>query len=463
MKPFNYQGTSYFLSNPEESRQRFLCVSGDTTGFQGKLQDDLFICPLNSENAAALRKRLPWLKPRHLGEATSFGFGDRLGLATPGHIAAVKNTGIAPIFAQQSVRENERTGRDPQTVLDDAMWAVFETGWQDPWGADADHIKEIADLDPFISAGYSFYTIDPNLYVDDQAHTDPIEVLTKKIDQIPWIRLDSDLLDQKSRYLDSPISCEGLILEFSQEDLFKALGKYGRALAHIKGLSDHLMENLDNFDLEVSVDETDTPTSVKEHYFIALELRRLGVPFISLAPRFVGSFEKGVDYIGDLPVFEREFADHAKVMRTVGGYKLSIHTGSDKFSIYPLIARKTKRLVHVKTAGTSYLEALRVVAEAHKDLFREILEFSRSRYDVDRATYHVSGDVDRVPVSSEYPDDQLTDLLDQFDTRQVLHVTFGSVLDIFGSRIKAVLSANPEVYRGFLEEHFTRHLEHFKR
>jgi len=462
MKPFNYQGSSYYLSEREESRQRFLCVSGDTTSFIGEFQDDLFVCPLSQENAVTLRKRIPWLKPSPLGVGTSFGFGDRLGLATPGHIAAVKNTGVAPIFAQQSVRENERTGRDPQTVFDDAMWAIFESGWQDPWGADADHIKEIADLEPFILAGYSFYTIDPNLYVDDDAHTDPIEILMKKVDQIPWDRLDSDLRDQKSRYLDSPISCGGLILDFSQEDLFRALGKYAQALAHIKNLSDYLVENLDSFDLEVSVDETDTPTSVKEHCFIALELRRLGVPFVSLAPRFVGSFEKGVDYIGDLQVFEREFADHTKVMHSVGGYKLSIHTGSDKFSIYPVIARETNRQVHVKTAGTSYLEALRVVVVQDIHLFREILDFSRSRYDKDRATYHVSGEVDRVPASADCTEDQLMDLLDQFDSRQVLHVTFGSVLDEFGSCIKGVLLKHPEVYEGFLEVHFTRHLDSFR-
>ena len=94
------------------------------------------------------------------------------------------------------------------------------------------------------------------------------------------------------------------------------------------------------------------------------ELLRLGVKFVSLAPRFVGRFEKGVDYIGDLALFEAELAQHAAVQKHFGNYKISIHSGSDKFSIYPLFAKYTEGKVHLKTAGTSYLEALRVMAIA---------------------------------------------------------------------------------------------------
>ena len=98
----------------------------------------------------------------------------------------MQGTGVAPIFAQQSVRENARTGRTPQCVVDDAMWAVFEADWHAPWGADADHVKEISDLPPFIEAGYTFYTIDPNEYVDNAAHTDCIETLRAKVRDLPW-------------------------------------------------------------------------------------------------------------------------------------------------------------------------------------------------------------------------------------------------------------------------------------
>ena len=94
-----------------------------------------------------------------IGLSPSFGFGDRLGLATPGHIVAVKGTGLAPIFAQQSVRENARTGRTPQQVMDDATWGIFQEGWQAGVGADADHLKTPADIDACLAAGYSFFTI----------------------------------------------------------------------------------------------------------------------------------------------------------------------------------------------------------------------------------------------------------------------------------------------------------------
>ncbi len=117
------------------------------------------------------------------------------------------------------------------------------------------------------------------------------------------------------------------------------------------------------------MDETDQPTTHAEHVYIASELKRLGVEWVSLAPRFVGRFEKGVDYIGDLQAFHQDVNGHAAIARALGPYKLSIHSGSDKFSIYPIIMEATRGLVHLKTAGTSYLEALRTAAALDLDLF----------------------------------------------------------------------------------------------
>jgi hypothetical protein len=241
----------------------------------------------------------------------------------------------------------------------------------------------------------------------------------------------------------------------------RAVTKYGRAVAHIKKMSDHLVENVSQFDLEASVDETDTPTSVQEHYYIASELRRLGVPFVSLAPRFIGSFEKGVDYIGDIAEFDCELGKHAAVMNFIGGYKLSIHTGSDKFSIYPSIVKHTRNLAHVKTAGTSYLEALRLIASIDKPFFREVLDFSRSRFETDRATYHISGELGKVPSANALSDDELPTLLEQPDARQVLHVTYGSVLEVHGRRLKEILKANLGLYDQYLLTHFKCHLAPF--
>jgi len=456
-----YDGIKYSLACDPVTHQKFLCIEGDHSGFQGELQAEIYSCPLTPENATALRDRIPWLNPQPLGLRISFGFGDRLGIATPGHIAAVEGTGITPIFAQQSVRENTRTGRTPQIVLDDAMWGIFEMGWRAPWGADADHVKEIDDLPPFIESGYTFYTIDPNEYVDNDAHLDSVEILKLKVAQLPWDSLKISQEGLYQLYVENHIQVDGITLKFQEETLLRAAAKYGCAIAHIKTVSDYLLQQVDKFDLEASVDETDTPTSVLEHYYIANELKRLGVPYVSLAPRFIGSFEKGVDYIGDRAEFDRELERHAAVMHTIGGYKLSIHTGSDKFSIYPSIADQARNLVHVKTAGTSYLECLRVIAVVDQPFFREILDFARSRYETDRATYHVSGELEKVPLAADLTDNQLLDLFDQFDARQVLHVTFGSVLDDFGPRIMDTLNANLDLYKQFLQKHFKQHLEAF--
>ena len=133
-----------------------------------------------------------------LGLSPSFGFGDRLGLATPGHIAAVKGTKFAPIFAQQSVRENARTGRTPQQVMDDAKRAVEAAEWDAPWGADADHLKTVDDLPPFVDAGYTFFTVDPGAHVDNAADTDSLAVLQEKVDGQNWDELSALYLSGNS-------------------------------------------------------------------------------------------------------------------------------------------------------------------------------------------------------------------------------------------------------------------------
>src|SRR4029453_11666120 len=187
-------GVTYFLCKLHAGGARRLGIIGAATGFVGTEPGGAAqLYPCSAENAAALRERLGWLRALALGVQTSFGFGDRMGSATLGHIQAMRATGadaaIAPIYAQQSVRENTRTGRTPQQVLDDAMWGVFQEGWHKPWGADADHVKEIADLEPFMAAGYTFYTIDPSDYVDNAAQTDAPERLREKVARLPWDQL----------------------------------------------------------------------------------------------------------------------------------------------------------------------------------------------------------------------------------------------------------------------------------
>jgi hypothetical protein len=460
-------GTSYFLAQDCATLHKYLGIRGDVTGFsepEMAIEDDLYYL-LNAQNARVLRQRLPWMSPHPGGLRTSFGFGDRLGLASSGHALAAWEARLYPIFAQQSVRENARTGRTPQQVLDDAMWGIFQTGWGKPWGADADHLKSPADLEAFVQAGYTFYTVDPGEFVGRVADPASIHDLKEKVTDLPWTDLQSTPAEVVAAYLGKRFLLDGVSIELDEMALLRALAKYGGAIAHTTRMYRALQERLEGkiFDFEVSVDETDSPTSVAEHFLIASELRRLGVQWNSLAPRFPGRFEKGVDFIGDMARLERELAQHAAVMRHFGNYKLSLHSGSDKFSVYALLAQHAGKRVHVKTAGTSYLEALRVTAALEPGFFRQVLDFSRARYETDRATYHVSAVLARVPAAAGLKDSDLPALLDEFHARQVLHVTFGSVLGQFGRELKGLLERHEAAYSMGLQAHFKRHLDPFAR
>ena len=380
-----------------------------------------------------------------LSLSPSFGFGDRLGLATPGHIASVKGTKFAPIFAQQSVRENTRTGRTPQQVMDDAKRAVDAAKWDSAWGADADHLKTEDDIPPFVDAGYTFFTVDPGEHVDNAADSDPLDVLKRKAATvINWDHLSMLYLDQNG---------EQVWGNFEEVSLQRAVVKYENAIRHAASMFKRLSELKETFDFEVSVDETDSPTTPLEHFFIANELTRLGVHFTSLAPRFIGRFEKGVDYIGDLNALDTELAKHAAVTAHFGTYKLSLHSGSDKFSVYPLVAKHWGERIHVKTAGTSYLEALRVLAKHEPDLFLKIYSLGRERYETDKKTYHVSAELNKLPNTDDLPS-----LLEDFHAREVLHVTYGSALTQFGVELKAALVKHDDAYFNGLKAHFGKHL-----
>jgi len=442
---------------------------------EGRIQDHhdghaLLVGPLSPRNAAALREVLPWLRPRVLGLQTSTGFGDRLGLATPGHVRALRAVGggIAPIFAQQSIREMQRTDRTPQEVMDDATWGVFAEGWREGFGADADHLKTFEDVDGCAAAGYTFFTFDPGERVDDQAEFADARALRSALDGLPWEELEDSFEDLKRRYPER-LTVEGCEIALSEEALARAAAKYGRAVAHVTSMYRHLEEAMGgrSFEVEVSVDETETPTTHAQHTYVTGELNRLGVRFVSLAPRFIGRFEKGVDYIGDVGGFERDFAVHAVLARagsSNGPYKLSLHSGSDKFAIYEPAVRQTRGLVHLKTAGTSYLEALRTVAVLDPALFRKVYTFARERYGEDRLSYHVSASLRRATPPEGCTDDELAGLLERFDEREILHVTFGSVLKDtrLRERLFTLLRAHPEDYAKSLESHFVKHLRPFR-
>jgi hypothetical protein len=401
-------------------------------------------------------------KPSPLGLKKSFGFGDRLGVATPGHLASARKTQFAPIFAQQSIREMTRTQRTAGEVMKAAADALEAAQFRSIWGADADHLKTPEDIQTTAAAGFTFFTIDPSSFVNNAADTSNGVALGMLAGQI-----EKEGLFQASDYLGKKFDLGVAALEFDLSSLQKAAVKYARAISHTANMAAEIRKHRSDADIEVSVDETDFATTPLEHYFVANELKRRGIAVTSLAPRFVGEFEKGVDYKGDLQEFEKQLAIHVAIAQQLGPYKISIHSGSDKFSVYPVIGRLCGDLLHVKTAGTSYLEALRAVCRTDSELFGEIAAFAHSRFSVDRASYHISttnGEVSSL-VNTK-PEAFEENYLDGRAGRQLLHVTFGSVLTVgttskgrsFREAILESLSRNAALHSELLEKHFDRHL-----
>jgi hypothetical protein len=328
-------------------------------------------------------------------------------------------------------------------------------------GADADHLKTTGDIDTCVAAGYSFFTFDPGAYVDAAADSDSAAQIERKVAALPWADLEASPAALRAQYAGQTVDLGDRGMTLEMEAVWRAAAKYGGAIAHVSALYRHLARHGVPFEVEVSVDETETPTTHTEHIYFASELRRLGVTWVSLAPRYVGRFEKGIDYLGDLDALRADLAGHAAIARALGPYKLSLHSGSDKFSVYPLIVEATGGRAHLKTAGTSYLEGLRVLARVEPALFRAIAELAGERYPVDRATYHVSAELSDWPALAQVRDADLPALVERDMPREILHVTFGSALASYGGEIKAALSRHRALYAEVLETHFVRHLAPF--
>jgi len=412
-------------------------------------KDELFtkVCYLNHRNLNLLRGIFPHLNPTFCGLKPSFGTGDRLGLA------------------QQSVREMARTERNWQKVLDDTIWGCFETGYIGPFGADADHVKEIKELKEAADCGYTMFTLDPSDFIRNDI---------KKLDKQELDQLHNQIPNSKEiegLYLSKSYKIKGQELIFDEKSLKEITLTYSEAINHILKCYKFLKNYKKNdFDLEISVDETPTITSPLAHLFIVLELQRRGVDFQNLALHFLGDWQKGIEYIGDVKEFAKEFSLHAAITKEIGGYKLSLHTGSDKFSVYPIFSQETDGHYHIKTAGTSWLEEVKVVAMKDPVLYRKIHRFALKNFEKDRASYNLTTDLSRIPDINTIADDELVNLFKQNDSRQLIHITYGSILKakgnkgkyIFKDRIHKILFEHEEEHYRELSNHIRKHLELLK-
>lgn len=404
----------------------------------------------------------------------SFGVGDRFGHQARAQLEAfilAKNQGvtITPVW-NKSFREHQLIGSKPEDVRRAADQAVRALGWKDGYFVDADHIG-MKNVDFFLDSS-DFFTIDVADFIGQ-----PIDA--KKQD---WF------VEQHQRYLGSieiPAIAEPLII--TREQIENIASKYLAAIEAAGKIYAYLFSKKDGDDwvVEVSMDETSSPQTPVELLFILAGLANREIPVATIAPKFSGRFNKGIDYIGDLDRFAIEFAHDLAVIRfAVDEFslprelKLSVHSGSDKFSIYPLIRNALTQFdagVHIKTAGTTWLEELIGLAEAGGEgltLAKRIYRSAWGRFDELCAPYAAVIDIDR----NKLPQPNDVDRWDEerFATtlrhdvkhpnynphfRQLLHVAYKIAAELGERYLEALDRYEAEIRRNVTNNIFERHIK----
>ncbi|MEW9699651.1 tagaturonate epimerase family protein [Paenibacillus sp. SI8] len=430
----------------------------------GEIVEGGKVCPLSHENRLALNQFLPYTAPQAFGtKVATMGLGDRLGIASPGHIQTIRGKDIRPVLAQQSIRELALTGRTYEDVLDAAAYAVFQEGYRDGYGADGDHLKKEEDIEYALRLGFTMLTLDCSENIDNT-----IEGLSETEIAVKYEQLPASLRDSyEERYLQATPNVPGASLTFTRQSLMKDVLIYAAAIDFMEAIFRRYITTLERaVDFEISIDETATPTSPEAHFLVANELRERGVKIFSMAPRFCGEFQKGIDYIGDIQQFEKELASHAAIAVHFE-YKLSIHSGSDKFSVFPLIGQYTNGLFHLKTAGTNWLEAVRVVTKVNPSLYRRMHQYALEHFEEATAYYHVTTDINAIVSLSNVADAQLPEYMNENNARQLLHITYGLLLQAknadgsktFADEFFQTLSEQEDAFTEGLKHHIGKHLE----
>lgn len=311
----------------------------------------------------------------------SFGIGDRFGQQGAYQLKAIQELAyrgieVIPVW-NKSHREHTTVGSMPAAVLAEARKTVHAMGWTRQWHVDADHIT-MATVDAYTDHA-DFFTIDVAAQINSQLN-------------------DNDLREYLDTcgHLEGEIFIEGRDTPYylTRDELVACGHRYWHAAKEAGKIYQHIAERKDAFIAEVSMDEVEAPQKPVELYLILKMLSDRGVMLQTIAPKFTGRFNKGVDYEGDTEQFAREFEEDLLVLKTAmkefnlpPSLKLSVHTGSDKFSLYPIMKNLIRRHhagIHVKTAGTTWLEEATGLAMAGGDgltLVREIYREAFDRYD----------------------------------------------------------------------------------
>lgn len=454
----------YGILRSAESKRLFAAsVAGLESPFPAPVDEvgdiNVQLVPMTKDNVTPLFELFPFTKPVSLrNRRTTIGMGDRLGLATAGHLRAARDYNLAPVLAQQSTRENTFTGRTVEDVVCDAAFLVFQEGYEAGYGADGDHLKEKKGVDAALSAGIPMITLDLTEVLRPEGATDSLEAVEAAFDRLDGAYKERIL----GEYADGEFDLGGTSVTISREQAIRAGVIYSRAIDFTVDIEEHIKSVRGmEYDLEISVDETTFRTSPQQHLLFVRELRHRGVAINSVAPRFIGDFQKAIDYIGDVDQFEDDFVLHAAVAKGNGGYKISVHSGSDKLSIYPIVGKHTGKRLHLKTAGTSWLEAVRTIAKANPELYRRMHRKAYEYYPEALKSYHITADIDAIADLDTVPDDKLESFLSDDNCRQFLHISYGGLLkdpeirqDFF-----ATLHREEKLHYALLERHFRNHIE----
>lgn len=426
--------------------EEMLAVNGGyMLRFSGENRENHKICPTNHANRLVLNELFPYTAPIAFGPKTgTFGFGDRLGFAGAAQVRAVQKTPMRPILAQQSLRELQLTGRTLTEVIDRAAWAVFREGYRKGYGCDGDHLKTLDEVQNAISEGCSMITLDCSLVMgcagsaaaQEHSGCNGEVYLRGKEAAAMGLHFSEECLVRLHSIYDGPLDlCERVYRE--------AILPAGRPI-----------------DFEVSLDETVETTTPEAHYFVACELRRRGIAATSVAPRFVGEFQKAIEYIGDTAELERTMRIHAAIAARFG-YKLSLHSASEKFLALPILMRATGGSCHIKTSGTSWLEVVETISKHDAALYRRIHAAALEGIEEAKKNYVVHCDPGKVPLPDTVEDVCLPEYLLHDDSRQLLHITYGYILHIpeLKADILQFLRDNRALYEAEAQELYERHFD----
>jgi hypothetical protein len=406
-------------------------------------------------------------------EKYSIGIGDRFGHQGKAQLTAMikakqAHSEIIPVW-NKSYREHSIIGTLPTDVRKEADQAVHALKWDSSYYVDADHIN-MNNVDAFVEAS-DFFTLDVADYIGKEPDDEPLKQFTGAALKYTDLLRIPDIDEQFE-------VSEADIRQIGEKFLF-AVKEASRIYRHIE-----TVKGKDNFITEVSMDESDTPQSPVEMFFILLMIGEEKIPVQTIAPKFTGRFNKGVDYIGDVLQFEKEFNQDIAVINYAieqfslpENLKLSIHSGSDKFAIYGPINKAIKKFhvgLHLKTAGTTWLEELIGLAEAGGDgldIAKEIYAQSLTAFDELCAPYATVIDIDKngLPAPEEvdqWDGKQFADALRHNtscahynpNVRQLLHVGY-KIAARMGERFTNVLLKHEKVIAEHVTENiFQRHI-----